>query len=390
MNNLKTILLCMALIMLATVSVNAQTSVPCPNAYFPYDFEYVFSSGPDAGTSAEGINDARSISEVENFFGSSVVGYVEKWDGSTPIVIDYMTPNMSDWSSIWSNCVKQAALDACIANDLAEWTNICPGMFTLMKVSGIPADTNGITMQWDNEPGDFKSGKDQNGNVTIAGGVTTTPYGTIDPTTLALRDPQINVNNSSSFNSQFVFTTCPPQCTIIPPQSPVSICFVMLHEIGHAFGLQDLSTDPGYPGGQPGTGTGASYPQSVMWGEINASQTTCPDATTSDDADQCYFCKLYCPGNCETLGAPLPPDDISMKISVFPNPATSTFTVMYKSAEPYSSLVIEDITGRKISSEKLMGSEGSLTISRDKLPSGAYIVKLQGSEHFVVRLLIIQ
>ena len=158
----------------------------------------------------------------------------------------------------------------------------------------------------------------------------------------------------------------------------------MLHEIGHAFGLEDLGSDP-----DPLQG-GENYPQGVMWGEMQAvTNNPCPDKTVQD-VDHCYFCKLYCPQNCLTLGAPLPPGDTSMSISVFPNPATLSFTVMYTSAALHSSLVIEDIMGRPIESLKLAGSEGSLTISRKQLPAGAYIVKLQGDQYFVVRLLIIQ
>jgi hypothetical protein len=348
----------------------AQT--PCPEVALPFECEVI--------NVTSGLPDYYELDEtnIQDFIDFAPGNAVERWQGTTPITIYYTTPQMSDHSS-YNNCVKQSDLDNCIAECFAAWESICPGLFNIIQTTSIPAGANGISMQWDAQANDFDPVDDQNGNLTSIDVGVTDPGQAGD--NMELQHPKIYLDNSSTFNSRYVFTTCPQQCTILPPQIAVPICEVMLHEIGHAFGLQDLYDDP--------RGAGKNYSQGVMWGENSSDEGGCPEKGLQD-VDICYFCKLYCPENCETLGAPLPPDDTSMSISLFPNPATLSFTVLYKSAEPYSSLVIEDIMGRPVEHQKLPGSEGSLMVSRKKLPAGAYIIKLQGEQHFVVKLLIIQ
>jgi hypothetical protein len=375
MNKIKTTIVYLILIAMHSLRVNAQTSMLCPYVALPYECCWT----------DYGLTDyfEQDLQNVQEFINGQPGNYVESWQGAGTIRINYTTPQMSD-HSMNNNCVQQADLDACIANDFAEWTSICPGMFIVTKVSSIAAGSTGINMQWSSTGTNFQAGKDANGNTTIAGGET--DLGQATPT-LGIINPQIYLNNSMSFNDQLIFTTCPQHCTTPTGDHAISICEVLLHEIGHAFGLEDLGSDPGY-NGVPGTGE--NYPQGVMWGELQPVVTNpCPDKTLQD-VDQCYFCKLYCPSNCATLGAPLPPGDTSMSFSVFPNPATVSFTVMYKSLEPYSSLSIEDIMGRKILQQNLTESEGSILETSDKLPAGAYIIRLQGSEHFVLKMLIIQ
>jgi hypothetical protein len=281
-----------------------------------------------------------------------------------------------------------------VANDLEQWISICPGVFTPNKIDARNGTTGNCAqdgsnsvlflINWETNTNAFSTGKDQKGNSTIAAGSTTPHwfYGNTQFGYPILNLATIDLNNTKTFNDAFVFTTCPQHCTIIKPQKPASLCEVILHELGHAFGLDDLRSKAS--GGQ-------NYPWGVMWGELDDGQLGCPDKQLQD-IDQCYFCKLYCPdfGACQSLSAPLPVGDTSMSIAVFPNPATSSFTIVYKTQSEHPRLLIEDINGRTIKKENLSGNAGSLDVKRDQLPAGAYILKLQAGSYFIVRLLILQ
>ncbi|MDP4232225.1 MAG: zinc-dependent metalloprotease [Bacteroidota bacterium] len=224
-------------------------------------------------------------------------------------------------------------------------------------------------MQWSTDPGYFSGG-------ISAGSTGLGNFG--DNGTIT--HGNIWLNNSNTFNDKYIFTTCPQHCTVLKPQLPVSICEVLLHELGHAFGLDDLQNDA----------SGSRFSISVMWGDINAGKAGCNGFQGLQDIDKCYFCKLYCPANCEDLGTPLAPGDSSMSLSVFPNPATNSFTLNYRTDAVHPRIVIQDIQGRPVRSSKLDLAEGSMTLNRDNIPAGAYILKLEGPAHYVVKMLIIQ
>lgn len=311
--------------------------------------------------------------------------YLNKYySGSTalePITINYYTPKASDKTN-HPDCINQGTLDACIDAAFNAWASLCPGQFILQNdgyidLKGNPTAQPGLWIDWDPNSVSFENARDAGAATVGVLEVNDPQYGYVIHTGDD-EAPQILLRDDPDFESQNkVLGTCPQVC-FATGMNYYDVCAILLHEIGHTFGLMDLGS----------TGAPSWMSGSVMWGTINPG---CPGPETLTCVDECYFTRLYCPDQ-----QPCALDGVSqaynpnLSLSVYPNPANGQVTIDYKSSVGPVTLILYSILGTEITFHELRSSVGSDTWSLKDLNAGAYILKAVSPEGFIQRLLIVK
>ncbi|MBK8413864.1 MAG: T9SS type A sorting domain-containing protein [Bacteroidetes bacterium] len=82
--------------------------------------------------------------------------------------------------------------------------------------------------------------------------------------------------------------------------------------------------------------------------------------------------------SCDTLTSLQESESESLQVNVFPNPASSQFTVTYEFPTNYEGeFMLYDAYGKEVIRKKLYGTFTSLLIRTDKLGNGIYFYKVE-------------
>ena len=90
------------------------------------------------------------------------------------------------------------------------------------------------------------------------------------------------------------------------------------------------------------------------------------------------------------LGIPGEPDEHSWDVTVYPNPASSSVTILFPSgANGITTISLADARGTRVKSVVVKGEAGSVKLDVSGLQSGLYLLSAQSEDHYITKKLII-
>ncbi len=343
---------------------------------------------------------------VDDPIKDAPAGYTQcRWAPGT--VLKYSTSNISQ------TCVDANALNQCIDDAFCAWTSLaaCADVIAPFQVSAtrVPANANDHTIvpingttvnqEWPPGSGFHEFGDDPTTVGQVIAVTVTTPQ--CEGPFVVWQNPSdrsfIDINMTSTYNNASidVYPCSKPTgvCSGGAFKTPTDLCVAISHEIGHLMGLNHTPASPDdLANGIPDCSYHDPNGKDLMNPYITQGCDGNPPQWTINDC--CQMHKMYCndkdPFNCPPAfscdnssvneGSLVPTYDPGLV--AYPNPTTGMLTVQYSSnMTEMVNVIVFDILGNRLLSNACREIQGrdSHTLDLSFLPSGHYIVRIQGA-----------
>jgi hypothetical protein len=106
------------------------------------------------------------------------------------------------------------------------------------------------------------------------------------------------------------------------------------------------------------------------------------------DSTEAFTVNFLTSADPECLGVGVEENEIA-QISVYPNPSNGTFTVEIENMENHADMIVLDVAGREVYSQRVAGNGATKQTLRLDLNAGSYLLKVvSGGKTQVTRIVI--